>query len=91
MLLIHLVQLFASLLWPIEALRPARDRIITFTKAQYGLLCVFLSQCFAPTRIVLTADEGVEGLVDVDVTGRTKLRLPARNGACILVALNSAE
>jgi hypothetical protein len=82
MLWIHFLQLAVSLLHFIEPLRPIKDTCIAFTKEQYGLLLVFISQSFAPTKIVLTVDESEDSasLMVTDKAGARRLQLPQRNG-----------
>lgn len=80
MVLMHLFQLLAALLWLVEPLRPLKDKAIAFTKGQFGLLCVFITQWFAPTNFILTVEEDVDINTIVTPMGPTKLHLPARSG-----------
>ena len=87
MILIHALQLLVSPLYLIPQTRNLFRRIITFTKRQYALLLVFITQAFAPTKLVITVDKGSSprDLVDVDDVDTVirKLRLPQRSGSCL--------
>lgn len=97
MLWMHFLQLALCLLDIIEPLRPLKDTFMTFNKKQYGLLLVFISQSFAPTKIVLTVDEGEDSasLRVTEKSGARRLQLPQRNGdfrvECLLKLISGSH
>jgi len=72
------------LVWPLRFFGPTRktyDEIINWTKGSFALLCMCVIQWFAPVKLVITADEGLE-LDEVCVRNKegevVELKLPQK-------------
>lgn len=84
MVAIHVTQLIAC---PLAVIPWTRRKFfwpfIDLTKAQYGYLLVFISQHYAPTKVLLTVDDDVnlEELVTLDGDQARWLHLPQHSGA----------
>ncbi|KZT52522.1 hypothetical protein CALCODRAFT_512032 [Calocera cornea HHB12733] len=75
---------FQLLVWPLQLFEPTRKwhyELIDWTKESFALLCMCVIQWFAPVKIVMTADEGIDldSLVTTDAKGQlVEFKLPQK-------------
>jgi len=94
MLFIHTFQILAL---PLAVIPYTRRRLfwpfIDLTKTQYACLLVAITQYFAPTKIVLTVEDGLSmnEVVERDDNRHDRLKLPERNGKEVFTFLQLAS